>query len=103
MLLTEIEKKIEELKAQADAVKAQEKAQAIDAARAMISSYGITARDLGLDKAPKGKAGPKPGSKIPPKYRDPLSGATWSGRVRPPRGSTVLIGPSTLSNLTGGL
>jgi hypothetical protein len=54
MLLTEIEKKIEELKAQADAVKAQEKAQAIDAARAMIASYGITAKDLGLDKV-KGK------------------------------------------------
>lgn len=84
MLLTEIEKKIEELKAQADAVKAQEKAQAIDAARAMIVSYGITAKDLGLDKPVKGKAGPKPGAKIPPKYRDPLSGATWSGRGKTP-------------------
>jgi DNA-binding protein H-NS len=93
MLLTEIEKKIEELKAQADAVKAQERSQAIDAARAMIVSYGITARDLGLDKPVKGKTGPKAGKKIPAKYRDPLSGATWSGRGKTPRWFNGSIDP----------
>ena len=94
MLLTEIEKKIEELKAQADAVKAQEKSQAIEACRAMIASYGVTAKDLGLDKPAKGKAGPKPGGKIPPKYRDPVSGATWSGRGKTPRWFNGSLNPS---------
>jgi DNA-binding protein H-NS len=85
MLLNEIESKIADLRAQAERVKQEEKRQAIDAARAMIVSYGITAKDLGLDKAPKLKAGPKPGNKIPPKYRDPLSGALWSGRGKTPK------------------
>jgi DNA-binding protein H-NS len=85
MFYEEIQAKIADLQAQAEVVKREEKQQAIDAARAMIVSYGITARDLGLDKAPKLKAGPKPGNKIAAKYRDPLSGATWSGRGKTPK------------------
>jgi len=85
MLYEEIQSKIEELKAQAEMVKREEKQQAIDMARAMIQSFGITAKDLGLDKSPKAKSGPKPGNKVSPKYRDPQSGATWSGRGKTPR------------------
>jgi DNA-binding protein H-NS len=84
MYYEEIQAKIADLQAQAIKVKAEEKAQAIEAARAMIDSYGITAKDLGLDKAPKVKTGPKPGNKVAPKYRDPLTGATWSGRGKTP-------------------
>ena len=51
MLYEEIQSKIEELKVQAEIVKREEKQQAIDMARAMIQSFGITAKDLGLDKA----------------------------------------------------
>jgi DNA-binding protein H-NS len=85
MLYEEIQSKIEELQAQAEIVKREEKEQAIAMARTMISAYGITARDLGLDKAPKAKSGPKVGNKVSPKYRDPASGATWSGRGKTPR------------------
>jgi len=85
MYYEEIQAKIEELKAQAEQVKAEEKSQSIAMAKTMISAYGITARDLGLDKAPKGKTGPKLGNKIAAKYRDPASGATWSGRGKTPR------------------
>jgi len=85
MYYEEIQAKIADLQAQAERVKREEKQQAIDAARAMIVSYGITAKDLGLDKATKSKAGPKPGGKIPAKYRDPASGATWSGRGKTPK------------------
>jgi DNA-binding protein H-NS len=85
MLYEEIQSKIEELKAQAEMVKREEKQQAIDMARAMIQSFGITAKDLGLDKAPKSKTGPKPGNKVAAKYRDPQSGATWSGRGKTPK------------------
>ena len=70
MFYEEIQAKIADLQAQAERVKREEKQQAIDAARAMIVSYGITAKDLGLDKDPKVKTGPKPGNKIPAKYRD---------------------------------
>jgi DNA-binding protein H-NS len=85
MYYEEIQAKIEELKAQAEIVKREEKEQAIGMARTMISAYGITAKDLGLDKAPKVKTGPKPGNKVAAKYRDPASGATWSGRGKTPR------------------
>jgi DNA-binding protein H-NS len=84
MLLNEIESKIADLRAQAERVKQEEKRQAIDAARAMIVSYGITAKDLGLDKV-KGKTGPTPGRKIAAKYRDPSTGAVWSGRGKTPK------------------
>jgi DNA-binding protein H-NS len=85
MLYDELRAKSAEILAQAEQVKAEEKQQAAQACRAMIASYGITARDLGLDKPPKLKAGPKPGGKIAAKYRDPQSGATWSGRGKTPR------------------
>ena len=85
MFYEELQAKIADLQAQAARVKEEEKEQAIDMARTMISAYGITARDLGLDKAPKVKTGPKPGNKVAAKYRDPQSGATWSGRGKTPR------------------
>jgi DNA-binding protein H-NS len=85
MLYDELKAKAAEILAQAEAVKAEEKQQAAQACRAMIATYGITAKDLGLDKSPKAKSGPKPGNKVSPKYRDPASGATWSGRGKTPR------------------
>jgi len=85
MFYEEIQAKIADLQAQAEIVKREEKEQAIAMARTMISAYGITARDLGLDKSPKTKTGPKLGNKVSPKYRDPASGATWSGRGKTPR------------------
>ena len=85
MYYEELQAKIADLQAQAAKVKEEEKEQAIDMARTMISAYGITAKDLGLDKMVKTKTGPKPGNKIAAKYRDPQSGATWSGRGKTPR------------------
>jgi DNA-binding protein H-NS len=85
MFYEELQAKIADLQAQAEVVKREEKQQAIDMARTMISAYGITAKDLGLDKPVKAKVGPKPGNKIAAKYRDPASGATWSGRGKTPR------------------
>ena len=85
MFYEEIQAKIADLQAQAEVVKREEKEQAIGMARTMISAYGITAKDLGLDKAPKLKTGPKVGNKIAAKYRDPQSGATWSGRGKTPK------------------
>jgi DNA-binding protein H-NS len=85
MYYEELQAKIADLKAQAARLKEEEKEQAIGMARTMISAYGITAKDLGLDKAPKVKTGPKPGNKVAAKYRDPASGATWSGRGKTPR------------------
>jgi DNA-binding protein H-NS len=85
MYYEELQAKIADLQAQAAKVKEEEKEQAIGMARTMISAYGITAKDLGLDKMVKAKSGPKVGNKVSPKYRDPQSGATWSGRGKTPK------------------
>jgi DNA-binding protein H-NS len=85
MLYEELQAKAAEILAQAEIVKQEEKLQAIEACKAMIASYGVTAKDLGLDKTVKAKTGPKAGQKVVAKYRDPLSGATWSGRGKTPK------------------
>jgi len=85
MLYEELRAKAAEILAQAEQVKSEERQKTIDTVRVMIQTYGITARDLGLDKSVKAKTGPKPGNKVSPKYRDPLSGATWSGRGKTPK------------------
>jgi len=85
MLYEELKAKAAEILAQAEQIKAEERQKTIDTVRVMIATYGITAKDLGLDKSPKAKSGPKPGNKVSPKYRDPASGATWSGRGKTPR------------------
>lgn len=48
--------------------------------RQIVLEYGLTAEDLGLvTKAKKRKGGT-----VAPKYQDPKSGATWTGRGRAP-------------------
>lgn len=67
-----------ELEAQIAAAQAERKAEGIAQARAMIQEHGLTAADV--SPAP-GKA---KGSVGAPKYRDPATGATWTGRGKPP-------------------
>jgi DNA-binding protein H-NS len=75
-----------ELKAQADAlikqaqeVRKQENKELIIELREVIRENGITAEQLGF--APAGKGSRKT---APAKYRDPITGKTWSGRGRTP-------------------
>ncbi len=69
------------LEEQLEAVRQKELAEVTERVRQIVQEYGLTAADIGL--APKrGKRGPK--SAVAPKYRDPKTGATWSGRGRAP-------------------
>ncbi|WP_175971953.1 H-NS family nucleoid-associated regulatory protein [Burkholderia sp. BCC0322] len=78
-----------ELKAQAEALaqKAEEARRAeldgiITAIREQIAEYGITPDQLfGRRRA----AAPSTRAPIAPKYRDPKTGATWSGRGKAPQ------------------
>lgn len=62
----------------ADALKI-EKATAVSQARSLAAQYGLTAEDVFPAASTKstGKAGA-------PKYRDPATGVTWTGRGKPP-------------------
>lgn len=66
-----------ELEAQIAAAQAEAKAQAVAQARALIAEHGLTAADV----FPAAKAKASVGA---PKYRDPDTGATWTGRGKPP-------------------
>lgn len=77
----------QELKAQAEALIKQaeevrkiENREVIVTIRAAIREHGITAEQLGFAPAGKGSR-----TKAPAKYRDPVSGLTWSGRGRTPK------------------
>lgn len=71
-----LEKQIEEAR------KAQ-LADAIAAAKAIIEKNGLTVEDVfGGRKA--GRTSAAAGKKVAPKYRDPVTGATWTGRGRAP-------------------
>ncbi|WP_043821155.1 H-NS histone family protein [Delftia sp. RIT313] len=68
-----------ELEAQIAAAQAERKAEGIAQARALIGEYGLKDADVfpAQGKKPKGSVGA-------PKYRDPATGATWTGRGKPP-------------------
>ncbi|EZP55904.1 H-NS histone family protein [Delftia sp. RIT313] len=67
------------LDAQIEAAQAEAKADAVATARAWIAQHGLTPSDL----FPPAKGKTK-GSVGAPKYRDPATGATWTGRGKPP-------------------
>jgi DNA-binding protein H-NS len=61
-----------------------ERMHAIDEIRARMDEFEITVQELGRALGKRmSKGGPK-GGPIAPKYRNPESGATWSGRGKPP-------------------
>jgi len=105
MTYAEITREIERLKQEAERVRRAEHQAAIEMIRSKMDELGLTIADLGFSAAeiadaaglarrPRrrrgadGTAASTAGDRrtiVEPKYRDPMSGATWSGRGRPPR------------------
>ena len=73
-----------ELETQIAEVRQHEVANAVGQARALIDQFGLTADDIFGGKSGFKKAGKVPG-KVAAKFRDPATGATWTGRGRSPR------------------
>ena len=71
------------LEAQIDAARKAENADAIAKVKALVAEHGLTQQDVfgGAKRGPK-VAGT---SKVAPKYRDPNTGATWTGRGKAPK------------------
>ena len=61
---------------------AHEKADGIAKAKAIIDQYQLSAADLFSRKA---GSGARSGDKVPPKYRNPANGETWTGRGKAPK------------------
>lgn len=62
------------------ALREKEVANAVQTARQLVADFGLTQ----LDVFPAGRKSLTKGYVVAPKYRDPASGATWSGRGKPP-------------------
>jgi len=77
--LQELLSQKEALEREIELTKKRERAEAIAKVRSLMSEYGLTLADLGGKSATVGK--PTAGAgKVPPKYRNPATGETWSGR-----------------------
>jgi DNA-binding protein H-NS len=83
--LLEIQNQIAQLQKQAEEIKANEIAAAVQDIKAKMAAYGITIADLQSGgKVRAGKSAAKSGTPAPVKYRGP-NGETWSGRGLMPR------------------
>ncbi|SAL85014.1 histone family protein nucleoid-structuring protein H-NS [Caballeronia choica] len=107
--LKQIQDKVKRLQAQAEALIAKQGKTVLADIRKLMDDHGLTIADIEAHAATKKRAGRPAGGasakvakgkaatrpieatastsakgKLPPKYRDPKTGATWSGHARPP-------------------
>ncbi len=94
MSMAELKSAIERMKSEMEKRRVEEVAAVIADIRERMDRYGLGISDLGFTAAElasgRGRAksrssGSDRRSVVAPKYRDPASGATWSGRGRMPR------------------
>lgn len=78
--LNELMAQRESLDQQIRELRAQEHQTAVDKVKAIIAEFGLTAADVFSRRATAGE-----GRKVAIKYRDPATGATWTGRGREPK------------------
>jgi len=82
----------EALEAKLAEMRASEIAGVIEQIQGLMAEYELTVEDIATKRrrgrpagaATKGKAVAKEKASLPPKYMDPKTGATWSGRGRAP-------------------
>jgi DNA-binding protein H-NS len=81
---SELKAQIARLQTQAEEARRTEIADVIAMIREKIVEYGLSAQDLGFVAAARRGRPPKK-APLPPRYQDPKTGATWSGRGKPPK------------------
>lgn len=74
----------EALEVQITELRAAEVSGAIAKIHALVEEYGLTQDDI-FTRTSSAKARKTSTSKVAAKYRDPLTGATWSGRGLAPK------------------
>ncbi len=85
--LKDLLNQIETLQSQVAQVRQREVGEATAKVRSIIDEYQLSASDIfpgGKAKSASKKTG-KAGGKVAPKYRDPITGSTWSGRGLAPK------------------
>lgn len=86
--IAEAEAKVNELREKLVQQRNNERIQAIASAKELIQNFQISAIELGLSQKPvatrKAKTPQDKRSAVAPKYKDPISGKTWTGRGKTP-------------------
>lgn len=77
----ELKAQLDALQQQAEAARMAERDSALIQVRELVRTYLLTEQEI-FGRVRGAKAAAKRG--LPPKYRDPKTGATWSGRGRMP-------------------
>lgn len=80
----ELLKQREALEQQIKEAKQREMATAVAQVRELIAAYELTQEDV-FPVGRAGRASSNAGVKVAPKYRDPATGQTWTGRGKPPK------------------
>jgi DNA-binding protein H-NS len=75
----------EALEKQIEEARTREYAEVLSDVKQKIADYGFTATELGLGRGKAAARAARPRAGVAAKYRDPETGATWSGRGKPPR------------------
>ncbi|BBU28883.1 H-NS histone [Burkholderia sp. THE68] len=75
----------ESLERQIEEAKSREYAEVLNEIKQKMADYGITLAELAGGRGAKGAKAARSRSGVAPKYRDPDSGSTWSGRGKPPK------------------
>ena len=80
-------KQREALEQQISEARRRELSDAVGKVRTLVAEYGLTAQDIFPAGKASGKSGKSStaGSKVAPKYRDPATGLTWTGRGKAPK------------------
>ncbi|WP_295855051.1 H-NS histone family protein [uncultured Xylophilus sp.] len=81
----ELLKQREALEAQINDARQRELSDAITRVRTLIEEFGLTAEDVFPAGRTRTGGSPAKGSKVAAKYRDPATGATWTGRGKAPK------------------
>ncbi|MBD9530865.1 H-NS histone family protein [Comamonas sp. CMM01] len=69
----------EQLEQQIQQARKAELSEAVAKVRALVTEYDLTQEDVFPSSKPKATR-----QAVAPKYRDPATGATWTGRGKPP-------------------
>ncbi len=77
----DLQSQIEKLQKQADQAREKEISAVVAQIRGMMNDYGIQASDLGISSRRKRKSG----TPAAPKFQNPQTGETWTGRGRAPK------------------
>ncbi|HXD07417.1 MAG TPA: H-NS histone family protein [Burkholderiaceae bacterium] len=81
-----LEKQRADLEQKIEEARRAERSGVISQIKALMQQHGLSLADLGGTKSGPGKSGKeRSGGKVAPKYRNPVTGDTWTGRGLQPK------------------